>query len=102
MADDTARPMPAHEHAPKKCRSCQAPIFWARTKNGKSIPVDAEPTAAGNVQLVDRDGAVIANMLGKTEAEEFRAKAAALKTEPRLRTPHHMTCPQASEWRTGR
>ena len=32
-----------------KCRSCGAAIFWARTPNGKAIPLDAEPTEDGNV-----------------------------------------------------
>lgn len=24
------------------CRSCQAPIFWAMTETGKSMPIDRE------------------------------------------------------------
>lgn len=29
--------------APKKCRSCEAEIVWARTAGGSPIPLDAKP-----------------------------------------------------------
>lgn len=32
-----------------KCKSCGAPIIWRVTEGGKSIPVDAEPSADGNL-----------------------------------------------------
>lgn len=35
-----------------RCRSCGAPIVWARTVKGKSMPVDAAPAEGGNVELV--------------------------------------------------
>lgn len=28
----------------KECRSCQAPIFFARTRNGKIIPINVDET----------------------------------------------------------
>jgi hypothetical protein len=33
------------------CRSCNAPIRWARTVNDKAIPLDAQPTTLGNLEL---------------------------------------------------
>jgi hypothetical protein len=33
------------------CRSCGALIFWATTTKLKRMPVDAEPTADGNLIL---------------------------------------------------
>lgn len=33
------------------CRSCGKPILWATTAKGKAIPLDAEPTALGNIEL---------------------------------------------------
>lgn len=34
-----------------ECASCGAPITWAITPAGKRMPVDAEPTPNGNVEL---------------------------------------------------
>jgi hypothetical protein len=39
----------------KNCGSCGAPIFWAATTNNKLMPVDAEPSDDGNIQIVARD-----------------------------------------------
>lgn len=38
------------------CRSCRAIITWALTENDKKIPVDAAPTADGNITLTREDG----------------------------------------------
>ena len=35
------------------CRSCSAPIIWARTTRGKAIPLDAQPTSLGNIEISD-------------------------------------------------
>lgn len=42
---------------PDACRSCRAPIVWARTLKGRRIPLDPEPGPAGN--LVINDGVAI-------------------------------------------
>lgn len=39
--------------APQTCRSCQAPIIWATTTRGKSVPIDAEPSEDGNLTVID-------------------------------------------------
>lgn len=33
------------------CKSCGAPLRWAKTGVGKRIPLDAEPVANGNIRL---------------------------------------------------
>lgn len=34
-----------------RCRSCNAPIVWARTEAGKNMPLDVAPTINGNIEL---------------------------------------------------
>jgi ferric-dicitrate binding protein FerR (iron transport regulator) len=84
--------MTAPLHDPKRCRSCQAPIFWARTEAGRAMPVDAAPTPDGRVVLYDRGGTVMARTLKEGEQ---------LRPGEKGRRPHHQTCPQAKEWRQG-
>ena len=72
------------------CRSCDAPIIWAITSKGRRMPVDAEPRPDGNVELIDSGG-----MMPQTVVHAQPPLAA----ENPLHTPHHMTCPQAHEWR---
>ena len=68
-----------------ECRSCRKQVIWATTVKGKPMPVDAEPSAAGNVllQLVAGDVAAIV-----TKAPV-----------PGGRLSHFVTCPNAAEWR---
>jgi hypothetical protein len=71
-----------------KCTSCSAPILWAVTINDKFMPVDAEPSPDGNVELI----------------EEGRIRRAIVHTQPllapiSLHKPHWATCPNASEHR---
>ncbi len=96
--------MPAPSHDPKKCRSCGADVLWcqvldergavARRPDGrpKAIPVDYAPVENGNVQVFDRDGAIVARVLS-------RGEVAALPAGTKLRVSHFSSCPQASEWR---
>ncbi len=81
------RPAPLHE--PHCCKSCGAPIFWARTEAGRAMPVDAEPVADGRVILSDRHGTVIARVLRRDEEPPPGAI---------LRRPHHSTCPHRDDW----
>jgi hypothetical protein len=80
-------------HEPKICSSCSAPIFWGQLPSRKSMPVNAEPSADGNVRLVDRKGSVLAFVL--TGDELARARAAG----DRLRTSHFADCPAAAKHR---
>lgn len=36
-----------------RCKSCAAPIVWAKTRTGKSMPLDVDPVPHGNVTIVD-------------------------------------------------
>jgi hypothetical protein len=73
----------------QRCRSCDAPIIWAST-GSKLMPVDAEPTEKGNVEL--------------TPGSLGRGVVATVLTAPSLlggplRTSHFASCPDAGEWR---
>lgn len=37
-----------------KCRSCGASLIWCETATGKKMPIDAESSEDGNVQLRQR------------------------------------------------
>jgi hypothetical protein len=78
------------------CRSCAAPITWAVTPGGKAIPLDAEPTAEGNVRVVIEQphGTVRAYVLGPLDVLLLDPPEQAA-----LRMPHHATCPDADAWR---
>lgn len=79
-----------------RCRSCDAEIIWAATPAGKSMPLDATPTPAGNVELSGESGRPVAIVL----AGLFLADARSAGRE--LFMPHHATCPQARTWRKGK
>lgn len=38
-----------------KCRSCGASIIWAKTRNNRTMPVDALPHVDGTVELTYTD-----------------------------------------------
>lgn len=67
------------------CRSCSAPILWATTVAGQSMPLDPEPVANGNV-AVEPDGRV--RVVG------IRLP---LGTDERY-VSHFVTCEQSKEW----
>jgi len=73
------------------CRSCNAPIIWAYTAT-KRMPVDAEPSTKGTVELRWEAGTVRATVLGAAKAFGRRD----------LRTSHFATCPDAAGWRKRR
>lgn len=72
------------------CRSCGAPIRWARTAAGKHIPLDATPTPDGNVLLTEDGVATVVGGLHVWPPDALRW------------TAHFATCPNADEHRTGR
>lgn len=73
-----------------ECRSCHAPILWGTTRNGVNMPLDAEPSAAGNAILHDNR---IIDVLGPLEIMLHN------RDEQPLRLPHHVTCPDGDTWR---
>jgi hypothetical protein len=72
------------------CRSCGAPVLWAVTAEGKRMPVDAEPTPAGNL-VVDQT------------AQPWTVRVVPpddlLAGDPPRYLPHWATCPHANEHR---
>ena len=67
------------------CQSCGAPIRWAKTVSGRRIPLDPQPTASGNVLLLDGVATAVALVDQTAEAP--------------LYVSHFATCHQASAWR---
>lgn len=62
------------------CRSCKAPITWARTIRGKAIPFD------GDIVVVRTEGSPLTGSVVEYVDTDV--------------TPtHFQTCPQASDWR---
>ena len=76
------------------CRSCGAAIVWLEIRpGGRRMPVDAEPSAKGNViaDLTQAVGVVIpAAALAQVKADT--------PDEP-LYVSHFATCPDADAWR---
>jgi len=71
-----------------KCNSCDAPIIWALTENGKRMPVDAEPVRDGNIVLEHHGQRVTAIV-----------RDAMLPGLEPLYKSHFATCPNASTHR---
>lgn len=72
------------------CRSCGAPIRWARTPAGKNIPLDAGDD--GEPVEYEGGGLVQVGWAGPFRVVESRPG------EPGYRT-HFASCGQAKEWR---
>jgi hypothetical protein len=66
------------------CRDCEAEIIWAITANEKLMPVDAELTDNGNVELAGR---------GKTPRAIVHGQPPMIPVG--LRMSHFVTCPNA-------
>jgi hypothetical protein len=76
------------------CRSCHAPIVWLRIRpGGRRMPIDAEPSPAGNV-LVDF-AAAAGLVLSVASVAVIKAET---PDEP-LYLSHFVTCPQSDAWR---
>lgn len=76
-----------------RCGSCKHPIRWVTTENGRPMPLDWQPTEAGNVVPAYReDGGVRAHVLHQDEEPP---------DGPRY-TSHWETCPNAKQHRRSR
>lgn len=76
-----------------KCKYCGRPILWVRTTDGKTMPIDPDPTPTGNV--VAEDG---------TDGPRARVLTTAMEFNPavhghRRYTPHFATCPKLPKGR---
>lgn len=80
--------------AVQRCRSCQAPIVWAKTTPGdRSIPLDANDD--GTAMVVDNGNLVLVDDPERTVVRYVKAG------EGRYQT-HFASCPQAAEHRRNR
>lgn len=68
------------------CRTCKAPIVWARTRTGMAIPLDPEPVPNGNVEVAGPAGEVAASYV-QAEPDVVRYVS------------HFATCPDAGQHR---
>lgn len=81
-----------------RCRSCQRPIRWTTTTNGRRLPIDPQPAADGNVRLLRSAGAEpLADVLGRDDALVAQNEGAEL-----LYRAHFSTCPSAHLHRSAR
>lgn len=74
----------------RQCRSCRADIVWAITRSNTPMPLDAEPSPVGNVQVDDLRNATV---LGPLDLLMWDREATPLYM------PHHATCPDGEEWK---
>lgn len=74
------------------CRACDAPMTWATTSSGKSMPLNAEPDPAGNVE-------VRVGELGLAVLEVHPPGQPPLASVGVMYMPHWATCPNADEFR---
>lgn len=70
-----------------RCRTCRAPIKWARTTKDKPIPLDPDPTDLGNIELVNG----MAFVLTGDELTDAR------RTNTVLHIAHFATCPERTK-----
>lgn len=73
--------MAADQERTSRCRSCNAEIIWAVTATGKRMPVDAAPSANGNIHLEGTTAIVLDEPVDGA------------------RTSHFATCPNADQHR---
>lgn len=73
-----------------RCRTCEAPIFWAITDGGKRMPVDLRPVDDGNLVIVG-----LADVPRVTVVEQ----SAPMLDDPPRYVSHFATCPDAEHHR---
>jgi hypothetical protein len=72
-----------------ECRTCGAAFIWTKTQNGKRMPVDAEPSSAGNYILQDDGDTPLAVRLANDTAATYTGEK---------HQSHFETCPDAKRW----
>ena len=77
------------------CKTCGEPVIWAtHERTGKQAPIDVEPSADGNILLIQPDQRSLTQF-----APIYRIATASNYPDDfgtQLRTSHFATCPQAS------
>lgn len=80
--------------AAARCSSCQQPIRWVRTSNGKPMPVDYDPHEGGNILVDDHGGNAIVTEPG--------GPGSGIPSGKTLHYSHFATCPNADQHRKPR
>jgi hypothetical protein len=75
------------------CQACGTAILWVYTERGARMPVDAAPTADGNIQVVADKCYVI---------PKTRLEALSDDDKAGLRKSHFATCPEAERFKSKR
>ncbi|AOE43995.1 hypothetical protein SEA_DELIAN_55 [Gordonia phage Delian] len=87
--------VPGHNQL-KRCRGCSALIFFAVTRDGRSIPVDHKPRPDGNLAIAplqDGEKAPRATVIRPGQAAGMRAAGVPVFS------PHWASCPEADSFR---
>lgn len=87
-----------------RCRSCEAPILWVITTNGKRMPVDVEPVVASRGFRIDETLLDEAQMgFNEGDLKPGKDLLATFTAEPaqgeQLYVSHFATCPNAAAHR---
>lgn len=98
-----------------RCRSCPAPVRWARTVYGSPMLLDLAPRPDGNVVVLGHGRQLLEDALDPAAAEEALAaetgRVLVVGDPDRLRqvaataalyVAHFATCPKANEHRRDR
>lgn len=83
---------------PVPCGSCGALVEWTFTEKGNRMPVDAEPTEAGNITIRMHRGPGepgTAHYLSRDEKAELQRQAVYRGDVARFFVSHFATCPDA-------
>lgn len=78
------------------CRSCGAPLLWARTERGNRMPLDADPVADA---IVETRGLFVLRETDHTEGPLAVAAWGLEGTEPHYRS-HFASCAFADQHRS--
>lgn len=79
-----------------RCRSCDAPVLWAKTEKGRRMPLDPEPYTGS-----EPAGVFVLRFFEAGTPTAVAVPPEAFKDEPLYRS-HFATCPHAAEHRRGR
>ncbi len=77
------------------CGKCDAPMIWVRTRTGKHMPLDADPTELGTFHIVEGPDA-------KLEGHHINRSPLGLADAGDRYTSHFATCPEAEHFRRPR
>lgn len=82
------------------CRSCRAPIFFARTPQGRTMPIDQDPHPDGNMVVYDPTPSF---MKGTSLDGVGKLVRPAEESDPPPRwRSHFASCPSAGQHRRGK